>query len=87
MLAVLSVPTLDDAISISNENSYGNIMAIFTTPGGATSKYQYEIEAGQVGINTPVPIPLPYFCLQGTRHRFEAMSISMASLKFTSLPS
>eukprot|EP00585_Thalassiosira_rotula_P012220 CAMPEP_0196130578 /NCGR_PEP_ID=MMETSP0910-20130528/902_1 /TAXON_ID=49265 /ORGANISM="Thalassiosira rotula, Strain GSO102" /LENGTH=607 /DNA_ID=CAMNT_0041389915 /DNA_START=97 /DNA_END=1920 /DNA_ORIENTATION=- len=68
VLTVLAVPTLDDAISISNENAYGNGTAIFTTSGGAARKYQYEIEAGQVGINVPIPVPLPFFSFTGNKN-------------------
>ena len=67
VLTVLTVPTLDDAISISNANPYGNGTAIFTTSGGAARKYQYEIEAGQVGINVPIPVPLPFFSFTGNK--------------------
>ena len=74
ILTILAVPTLDDAISISNKNAYGNGTAIFTTSGGAARKYQYEIEAGQVGINVPIPVPLPFFFRSlETRHLFEEM--------------
>lgn len=67
VLTILAVPTLDDAISISNKNAYGNGTAIFTTSGGAARKYQYEIEAGQVGINVPLPVPLPFFSFTGNK--------------------
>lgn len=67
VLTVLTVPTLDDAISISNKNPYGNGTSIFTTSGGAARKYQYEIEAGQVGINVPIPVPLPFFSFTGNK--------------------
>ena len=67
VLTILSVPTLDDAIAISNKNAYGNGTAIFTTSGGAARKYQYEIEAGQVGINVPIPVPLPFFSFTGNK--------------------
>lgn len=67
VLTVLAVPTLDDAIKISNSNAYGNGTAIFTTSGGAARKYQHEIEAGQVGINVPIPVPLPFFSFTGNK--------------------
>ena len=67
VLTILTVRTLDDAIFITNQNSYGNGCAIFTTSGGAARKYQYEIEAGQVGINVPIPVPLPFFSFTGNK--------------------
>jgi malonate-semialdehyde dehydrogenase (acetylating) / methylmalonate-semialdehyde dehydrogenase len=50
VLTILTVPTLDDAIKITNNNPYGNGCALFTSSGAAARKYQFEIEAGQVGI-------------------------------------
>ena len=67
VLTILAVPTLEDAILISNNNRYGNGTSIFTTSGGAARKYQYEIEAGQVGINVPIPVPLPFFSFTGNK--------------------
>lgn len=67
VLTIITVPTLDDAISITNDNAYGNGCAIFTSCGGAARKYQYEIHAGQVGINVPIPVPLPFFSFTGNK--------------------
>jgi len=30
-------------------------------------KFQYEIEAGQVGVNVPIPVPLPFFSFTGNK--------------------
>ena len=67
VLTVLTVPTLEDAISITNNNSYGNGCAIFTSNGASARKFQFEIEAGQVGINVPIPVPLPFFSFTGNK--------------------
>jgi len=67
VLTILSVPTLDDAIAITNGNRYGNGASIFSSSGGAARKFQYEIEAGQVGVNVPIPVPLPFFSFTGNK--------------------
>ncbi|KAL7516126.1 hypothetical protein ACHAWX_001176 [Stephanocyclus meneghinianus] len=67
VLTVLTVPTLDDAIQLTNRNRYGNGCAIFTSSGAAARKYQFEIEAGQIGINVPIPVPLPFFSFTGNK--------------------
>jgi hypothetical protein len=41
-----------------NANEYGNGTAIFTRSGATAGKFQREIEAGQVGINVPIPVPV-----------------------------
>ncbi|KAK9333817.1 Aldehyde/histidinol dehydrogenase [Lipomyces starkeyi] len=67
VLSVVSVDTLDEAISFVNANKYGNGVAIFTHSGSVARKFQKEIECGQVGINIPVPVPLPMFSFTGNK--------------------
>jgi malonate-semialdehyde dehydrogenase (acetylating)/methylmalonate-semialdehyde dehydrogenase len=67
VLICLKADTLDDAIKLVNSNPYGNGTAIFTRSGAAARKYQFEIDAGQVGVNTPIPVPLPFFSFTGSR--------------------
>ena len=67
VLVCLNAPTLDSAISLINNNEYGNGVAIFTRSGSAAAKFQKEIEAGQVGINVPIPVPLPMFSFSGNK--------------------
>jgi len=58
VLVCLEVETLDEAIKLINANEYGNGVAIFTNNGAIAGKFQRDIEAGQVGINVCLPIPL-----------------------------
>ncbi|RYG50936.1 CoA-acylating methylmalonate-semialdehyde dehydrogenase [archaeon] len=67
VLSVMGVDTLDDAITVTNKNPYGNGCAIFTGSGAAARRYQHEIDVGQVGINVPIPVPLPMFSFTGSR--------------------
>jgi malonate-semialdehyde dehydrogenase (acetylating)/methylmalonate-semialdehyde dehydrogenase len=62
VLVCLNVDTIDEAIDMINANEYGNGTAIFTRSGATATRFQKEIEAGQVGINVPIPVPvsLPY---------------------------
>ena len=48
VLCSLEVDTLDDAISLINENPYGNGTAIFTTNGASARKFTEQIDVGQV---------------------------------------
>jgi malonate-semialdehyde dehydrogenase (acetylating)/methylmalonate-semialdehyde dehydrogenase len=67
VLVCTNVDTLDDAISLINANEYGNGVAIFTNSGSTASRFQKEIESGQVGINVPIPVALPMFSFTGTK--------------------
>ena len=67
VLSVVSVDALDDAIAFTNQNPFGNGTAVFTSSGAAARKFQNEIDVGQVGINLPIPVPLPFFSFTGSR--------------------
>lgn len=70
VLLCMNAESLDEAISITNNNPYGNGCAVFTQSGSSARKYQYEIDVGQVGINLPIPVPLPFFSFTGSRSSF-----------------
>jgi malonate-semialdehyde dehydrogenase (acetylating)/methylmalonate-semialdehyde dehydrogenase len=65
VLGVARVATYDDALKLVNENPYGNGTAIFTRDGGAARRFQHEVEAGMVGINVPIPVPVAYYSFGG----------------------
>ncbi|MCP4627942.1 MAG: aldehyde dehydrogenase family protein [bacterium] len=67
VLSVVSVDTLDDAITFTNSNPFGNGTAVFTSSGAVARKFQNEIDVGQVRINLPIPVPLPFFSFTGSR--------------------
>jgi malonate-semialdehyde dehydrogenase (acetylating)/methylmalonate-semialdehyde dehydrogenase len=65
VLSVARVETYDEAVRMVNENSYGNGTAIFTRDGGAARQFQFEVQAGMVGINVPIPVPVAYYSFGG----------------------
>ncbi|KAI1409824.1 Methylmalonate-semialdehyde dehydrogenase [Hypoxylon sp. FL1857] len=67
VLICMSRETLDEAIDIVNKNEYGNGAVIFTQSGSAAETFRHGIEAGQVGINVPLPVPLPMFSFTGNK--------------------
>eukprot|EP01045_Picozoa_sp_COSAG04_P026309 COSAG04_NODE_3631_length_2659_cov_2.003516_2_plen_384_part_00 len=67
VLVLLNADSLEDATGIVNANPYGNGAAIFTQSGASARKFQHEVDAGQVGLNTPIPVPLPMFSFTGSR--------------------
>jgi malonate-semialdehyde dehydrogenase (acetylating)/methylmalonate-semialdehyde dehydrogenase len=70
VLGIMKVDTLDDAIKIINNNQFGNGTAIFTGSGAAAKKFQREVDAGQIGVNIPIPVPSPYFSFTGNKKSF-----------------
>jgi len=65
---VVRVPTYDEAVRLVNENPWGNGVAIFTRDGGAARRFQFEVEAGMVGVNVPIPVPVASFSFGGWKH-------------------
>jgi malonate-semialdehyde dehydrogenase (acetylating)/methylmalonate-semialdehyde dehydrogenase len=65
VLSVVRVDTLDDAIGLIERNGYGNGAAIFTGDGAAAQRFETEVEAGMVGINVAIPVPVSYYSFGG----------------------
>ncbi len=65
VLGVTRVDTYDEALKLVNENPYGNGTAIFTRDGGVARQFQFDVQAGMVGINVPIPVPVAYYSFGG----------------------
>ncbi|MFF7228555.1 MULTISPECIES: CoA-acylating methylmalonate-semialdehyde dehydrogenase [Streptomyces] len=65
VLSVVRVATYDEAIALMNGSPWGNGTAIFTRDGGAARRFQLEVEAGMVGVNVPIPVPVGYHSFGG----------------------
>jgi malonate-semialdehyde dehydrogenase (acetylating)/methylmalonate-semialdehyde dehydrogenase len=65
VLGVTRVDTYDEALKLVNENSYGNGTAIFTRDGGVARRFQFDVQAGMVGVNVPIPVPVAYYSFGG----------------------
>ena len=65
VLEVMRVDTYDEALQLVNDNPYGNGTAIFTRDGGAARAFQFDAQAGMVGVNVPIPVPVGYYSFGG----------------------
>src|SRR5438093_6108143 len=65
VLEVVRVPTYAEAVTLVNDNPYGNGTAIFTRDGGAARQFQFEANVGMVGVNVPIPVPVAYYSFGG----------------------
>ncbi|MGZ4398389.1 MAG: CoA-acylating methylmalonate-semialdehyde dehydrogenase [Gaiellaceae bacterium] len=65
VLGVTRVDTYEDAVRLVNENPWGNGTAIFTRDGGVARQFQFECQAGMVGVNVPIPVPVSYYSFGG----------------------
>ncbi len=65
VLSITRVKTYEEAVTLINDNPYGNGTAIFTRDGGAARQFQFDVNVGMVGINVPVPVPVSYYSFGG----------------------
>jgi malonate-semialdehyde dehydrogenase (acetylating)/methylmalonate-semialdehyde dehydrogenase len=65
VLSVVRAGTYDEAVKLVNENPYGNGTAIFTRDGGVARQFQFDAQAGMVGVNVPIPVPVAYYSFGG----------------------
>jgi malonate-semialdehyde dehydrogenase (acetylating)/methylmalonate-semialdehyde dehydrogenase len=65
VLCVVRCQTYPEALAIVNANRYGNGAAIFTRDGAAARRFCREADAGMVGVNVPIPVPIGTFSFGG----------------------
>jgi malonate-semialdehyde dehydrogenase (acetylating)/methylmalonate-semialdehyde dehydrogenase len=71
VLSIARVPDLDSAIAMVNAHELGNGAALFTRDGGAAREFSNRVQAGMVGINVPIPVPMAFYSFGGwKRSRF-----------------
>ncbi|WP_142848048.1 CoA-acylating methylmalonate-semialdehyde dehydrogenase [Telmatospirillum sp. J64-1] len=65
VLAVVRVKTFAQAQALVDEHEFGNGTAIFTREGDAAREFAQNVQAGMVGINVPIPVPVAYHSFGG----------------------
>ncbi|TML72244.1 MAG: CoA-acylating methylmalonate-semialdehyde dehydrogenase [Actinobacteria bacterium] len=65
VLSVVRVDSYDEALTLVNDNPYGNGTAIFTRDGGVARQFQFDVNVGMVGINVPIPVPVAFYSFGG----------------------
>lgn len=58
VLCHIRAETAAEALRIINSNPYGNGSCIFTRDGHSARLFAEEVQAGMVGINVPLPVPV-----------------------------
>jgi malonate-semialdehyde dehydrogenase (acetylating)/methylmalonate-semialdehyde dehydrogenase len=70
VLCVMDADNLEDSLEIINSNQFGNGASVFTSSGYNARVFQHNCEAGQIGINVPIPVALPFFSFTGSKKSF-----------------
>jgi malonate-semialdehyde dehydrogenase (acetylating)/methylmalonate-semialdehyde dehydrogenase len=65
VLCVVRVPDLAAALELVNLHEFGNGTAIFTASGESARAFAHGVQAGMVGINVPIPVPMAFHSFGG----------------------
>ena len=65
VLAVVRVPDLKSAVELINRHEFGNGAACFTSDGATARAFGRQVQAGMVGINVPIPVPMAWHSFGG----------------------
>ncbi len=65
VLSVLRADSFEAALALVNGHPYGNGTAIFTRDGDAARAYSSRVQAGMVGVNVPIPVPMAFHSFGG----------------------
>jgi len=58
VLVVVRVSNYETALQLIRDNQWGNGAALFTQSGAAARRFELQADAGMIGINVPVPVPV-----------------------------
>ncbi|WP_445493912.1 CoA-acylating methylmalonate-semialdehyde dehydrogenase [Photorhabdus sp. SF281] len=65
VLVIVRVPDYATALTLINHHQYGNGTAIFTCDGETARQFSEDVQAGMVGINVPIPVPMAFHSFGG----------------------
>ena len=60
VLACVRAKDLAEAAQLINDHEFGNGVACFTSDGGVAREFSRRVQAGMVGINVPIPVPMAW---------------------------
>jgi len=65
VLCVVRAPDLEAALALINAHEFGNGASIYTAKGDTARRFCVEVQAGMVGINVPIPVPMAFHSFGG----------------------
>ena len=65
VLTMVRVPDFAAALELVNAHEFGNGVACYTTDGGTAREFSRRVQAGMVGINVPIPVPMSFHSFGG----------------------
>jgi malonate-semialdehyde dehydrogenase (acetylating)/methylmalonate-semialdehyde dehydrogenase len=65
VLCVVRAKDFETAIGLINEHEFGNGTSIFTRDGDTARAFAHGVQAGMVGVNVPIPVPMAFHSFGG----------------------
>ena len=65
VLGVVRTSNFETALELINEHEFGNGTSIFTRDGDTARGFAHRVQAGMVGINVPIPVPMAFHSFGG----------------------
>lgn len=65
VLSIMRVPDFKTALQLTNDHPFGNGASIYTRDGYIARQFAELAQAGMVGVNIPVPVPVAYHSFGG----------------------
>jgi malonate-semialdehyde dehydrogenase (acetylating)/methylmalonate-semialdehyde dehydrogenase len=65
VLSVVRRDSFEDALALVNAHEFGNGTALFTRDGRTAQQFLGRVNAGMVGINVPIPVPMAFHSFGG----------------------
>jgi malonate-semialdehyde dehydrogenase (acetylating) / methylmalonate-semialdehyde dehydrogenase len=68
VLSVVRAKDFEEALRLPSEHEFGNGVSIFTRDGDAAREFASRVQAGMVGVNVPIPVPLAFYSFGGWKN-------------------
>jgi malonate-semialdehyde dehydrogenase (acetylating)/methylmalonate-semialdehyde dehydrogenase len=65
VLGIVRTNNFETALALVNEHEFGNGTSIFTRDGDTARDFAHRVQAGMVGINVPIPVPMAFHSFGG----------------------
>jgi malonate-semialdehyde dehydrogenase (acetylating)/methylmalonate-semialdehyde dehydrogenase len=65
VLGIVRVNNFETALELINDHEFGNGTSLFTRDGDTARDFASRVQAGMVGINVPIPVPMAFHSFGG----------------------
>ncbi len=65
VLGIVRANNFETALQLINDHEFGNGTSIFTRDGDTARDFARRVQAGMVGINVPIPVPMAFHSFGG----------------------